>query len=155
MRRAARVCAGHPALFAYSVVNEIPPDIVRWSGTRAVAEFIDELADVARVADPGCLCTFANYPPTEFLRPQNLDFLCFNVYLHHRQPFRNYLARLQMIAEGRPLVLGEFGMDTQREGETAQAELIAWQIEYAFRGGLAGAVAFTFTDDWYRNGQAG
>ncbi|MBP7827852.1 MAG: glycosyltransferase [Verrucomicrobia bacterium] len=153
VRRAARVCAGHPALFAYSVVNEIPPDIVRWSGTRAVAEFIDELADVARVADPGCLCTFANYPPTEFLRPQNLDFLCFNVYLHHRQPFRNYLARLQMIAEGRPLVLGEFGMDTQREGETAQAELIAWQIEYAFRGGLAGAVAFTFTDDWYRNGQ--
>lgn len=153
VRRAVQVCAGHPAIFAFSVANEIPPDIVRWSGARAVAEFTDELVAVAKAADPGCLCTFTNYPPTEFLRPHSLDFLCFNVYLHHRQPFRNYLARLQMMADGRPLVLGEFGMDTLREGEAAQAELLAWQIEYTFRGGLAGAVVFTFTDDWFRDGR--
>ncbi len=153
VRRAVTVCAGHPAIFAFSVANEIPPDVVRWSGARAVASFIDELVAEAKAADPGCLCTFTNYPPTEFLRPQSLDFLCFNVYLHHRQPFRNYLARLQMIAGDRPLVLGEFGLDTIREGEPAQAEMLPWQIESAFRGGLAGAVVFTFTDDWYRDGR--
>jgi len=153
VRRAVKVCAGHPAILAFSVANEIPPDVVRWSGGRAVAEFIDELAAEAKAADPQCLCTFTNFPPTEFLRPQSLDFLCFNVYLHDRQPFRNYLARLQMIAGDRPLVLGEFGLDTLREGEASQAELLPWQIEYAFRGGLAGAVAFTFTDDWFRDGQ--
>lgn len=153
VRRAVAVCAGHPAVFAFSVVNEIPPDVVRWSGARAVAAFIDELVAEAKTADPHCLCTFTNYPPTEFLRPQTLDFLCFNVYLHHRQPFRNYLARLQMIAGDRPLVLGEFGLDTIREGESAQAEMLPWQIESAFRGGLAGAVIFTFTDDWHRDGR--
>jgi len=153
VRRAVHLCGGHPALFAFSVANEIPPDIVRWSGARAVAEFVEELVAEAKQADPDCLCTFTNFPPTEFLRPQSLDFLCFNVYLHHRQPFRNYLARLQMIAGGRPLVLGECGVDTLREGPTAQEEILPWQIESAFRGGLAGAVVFCFTDEWFRGGQ--
>ena len=44
IRRAVKSCARHPAVFAFSVVNEIPPDVVRWSGARAVADFIDELA---------------------------------------------------------------------------------------------------------------
>ena len=36
------------------------------------------------------------------------------------QPFENYLARLQMLAESKPLLLGEFGMDSLREGEARQ-----------------------------------
>ncbi len=153
VRAAVKGCAGHPAVFAYSVANEIPPDIVRWSGGKAVAEFIDELVAEAKAIDPDCLCTFTNYPPTEFLRPQSLDFLCFNVYLHNRQPFKNYLARLQMIADTRPLVLGEFGIDSLREGEPQKCEILTWQIETAFRSGLAGTVVFSYTDDWWRGGQ--
>jgi GT2 family glycosyltransferase len=153
VRRALYACARHPAVFAYSVANEIPPDIVRWSGARAVADFIDELVLEAKQVDPDCLCTFTNYPPTEFLRPQSLDFLCFNVYLHQPQPFKNYLARLQMIADAKPLVLGEFGIDSLREGEAQKCAMLQWQIEHAFRGGLAGAVVFSFTDDWYRDGR--
>ena len=64
VRQAVSDCARHPAVFAFSVVNEIPPDIVRWSGARAVSEFIDELVQVAKQDDPECLCTFTNYPPT-------------------------------------------------------------------------------------------
>ncbi len=152
VRRAVNACEGHPAVFAYSVANEIPSDIVRWSGVRAVTEFVDELVEVAKAADPDCLCTFTSFPPTEFLRPHNIDFLCFNVYLHQRKPFESYLARLQMLADNKPLVLGEFGMDSLREGEAAQGELLAWQIEAAFRAGLAGTVVFSFTDDWFRGG---
>ena len=44
-----------------------------------------------------------------------MDFVCFNVYLHQPQPLKNYLARLQMLAESKPLLLGEFGMDSLRE----------------------------------------
>jgi glycosyltransferase involved in cell wall biosynthesis len=151
VRNAVKSCAAHPAVFAYSVVNEIAPDIVRWSGERRVAAFLDELIDCAKEIDPECLCTFGNYPPTEFLRPQNIDFVCFNVYLHQQKPFENYLARLQMIANEKPLVLGEFGIDSLSEGEPAKCEMLDWQIETTFRGGLAGAVVYSFTDDWFKD----
>jgi len=150
---AVLACARHPAVFAYSVANEIPADIVRWSGAARVADFIDDLVAEAKRLDPQCLCTFTNFPTTEFLRPQALDFICFNVYLHQPQPFQSYLARLQLLADAKPLVLGEFGVDSLREGEPAKCEWLAWQIELAFRAGLAGTVVFSFTDDWHRGGQ--
>src|SRR5215831_2295865 len=75
VRRAVIACGRHPAVFAFSVANEISPDIVRWSGAKATAEFIDELVAEARRADPDCLCTYTNFPPTEFLRARSLDFV--------------------------------------------------------------------------------
>jgi GT2 family glycosyltransferase len=153
VRRAVAGCQGHPAIFAFSVANEIPADIVRWSGAAAVANFIDELILEAKRTDPDCLCTFVNYPPTEFLRPQSPDFVCFNLYLHQEAAFKSYLARLQMQAEGKPLLLGEFGIDSLREGEARKSEMLAWQIEGGFRSGLAGAVVFSFTDDWWKAGE--
>ena len=153
VRQAVFACARHPAVFAFSVANEIPSDIVRWSGAQAIGDFIDDLVHEAKRADPECLCTFTNYPPTEFLRLQSVDFVCFNVYLHQRQALESYLARLQMLTESKPLLLGEFGIDSLREGEARQCEILEWQIQSAFRGGLAGAVVFTFTDDWWRGGR--
>jgi O-antigen biosynthesis protein len=153
IRRAVYTGARHPAILAFSVANEIPPDIVRWSGARAVADFIDDLIQEAKRVDPHCLCTYTNYPPTEFLRPQAVDFVCFNLYLHHEQPFRNYLARLQMMAEAKPLVLGEFGIDSIREGEARKCEMLEWQIGDLYLEGLAGGIVFSFTDDWYKDGR--
>ncbi|MEP6662626.1 MAG: glycosyltransferase [Verrucomicrobiota bacterium] len=153
IRQGVRACAVHPAVFAYSIVNEISPDIVRWSGAGAVENFLDTLVDAAREIDPDCLCTFANYPPTEFLHPRNMDFFCFNIYLHQQKPFENYLSRLQMHADTRPLIVGEFGIDSLREGEAQKCEMLDWQIETTFRGGLAGTVVFSFTDDWYKDGR--
>src|ERR1044071_1503471 len=43
VRRGVEACQGHPAVFAYSVVNEIPSEIVRWSGVRAMTDFIEDL----------------------------------------------------------------------------------------------------------------
>lgn len=153
VRHAALACARHAAVFAISVVNELPPDVVRWSGAAAVEAFLDELAAAVKAVAPDCLCTFGNYPTTEFLRPRSMDFACFNVYLHDRRALRNYLARLQTLADTRPLVLGEFGMDALREGEARQAALVAGTIETAFRAGLAGVVAYSFTDEWYKDGR--
>jgi glycosyltransferase involved in cell wall biosynthesis len=153
VRRAVCSCGQHPAVFAYSIANEIPPDIVRWTGAAAVSDLIDELVMEAKRADPGCLCTYSNFPPTEFLNPRGVDFVCFNVYLHHEQPFKNYLSRLQMIADAKPLVLGEFGVDSLRESETRKCEMLAWQIEEGFRAGLAGMVVFAYTDEWCHDGR--
>src|SRR6266496_3347816 len=153
VRRGVEACRSHPAVFAYSVVNEIPAEIVRWSGVRAMTDFIEDLVEAAKSIDPDGLCTFTSFPPTEFLNPQNIDFVCFNVYLHQQKPFENYLARLQTLADAKPLVLGEFGIDSRREGEASQSETLAWQIEAAFRAGLAGTVIFSFTDDWFKGGR--
>jgi len=153
VRSAVAACSRHPAVFAFSIANEIPPDIIRWLGAAAAADFIDELIFEARRVDPDCLCTYSNYPPTEFLRPRAVDFITFNVYLHQEPAFKNYLARLQMMAEAKPLVLGEFGIDSLREGEARKCEMLAWQIENSFRAGLAGTVVFTFTDEWHKDGR--
>src|SRR5690554_101195 len=55
--------AAHPAVFAFAIGNEIPPDIIRWSGTRKVEAFLDELVEAARHAAPDALFTYANFPP--------------------------------------------------------------------------------------------
>jgi len=150
--QAVASCKGLPAVFAYSVANEIPAEIIRWSGIARTARFVDELIEEAKSIDPTALCTFSSFPPTEFLHPQNIDFVSFNVYLHQRPAFEGYLARLQSLAAHKPLVLGEFGMDSLREGEANKCEFLAWQIESAFRSGLAGTVLFSYTDDWFRGG---
>ena len=107
VREAARAGRGHPALFALSVVNEVPSDVVRWLGHEKVERFIDELVDLAHQEDPRALVTFASFPPTEYLHPRSVDFYTMNVYLHRREKFRAYLQRLQNQADEKPLVLGE------------------------------------------------
>lgn len=154
VRQAVRDCGQHPALFAFSVANEIPADIVRWSGVRRMAAWLERLIDIGRAIQPDVLFTYASFPPTEFLHPRNTDFDCYNVFLHERSAFERYLVRLQLHATGKPLVLGEFGVDSLRMGEKVQAEMLAWQTELAFRLGVGGLVVFAFTDEWHRGGRA-
>lgn len=149
---AAEALAGHPAVFALSLANEIPPDIARWYGAARIEKFLDELAAIVKHVDPLRLVTFVNFPTTEFLRPASVDFVSFNVYLHDPRPFANYLDRLQSIAGPKPLVLAELGMDSQREGEEAKSRFLTSHIEIAFRAGLAGMFLFAFTDDWHTGG---
>ncbi len=68
-------------------MNEIPPDIVRYVGREKIEDFVDELVGIAKREAPDCLVTFANFPTTEYINPQGVDFVCFNVYLHDGQVF--------------------------------------------------------------------
>ncbi|HKP03492.1 MAG TPA: glycosyltransferase [Chthoniobacterales bacterium] len=144
---------GHPALFGYLVGNEISSTMVRWLGVRRVTEFVEHLIRMGREVDPGVLFSYASYPPTEFLLPQNSDFSCFNVYLHNQDAFERYLLRLQNLSEDRPLILGEFGMDTIRHTQEEQAEMLGWHTESVVKCGLAGTIFFTWTDEWFTGGE--
>ncbi|HET9522905.1 MAG TPA: glycosyltransferase [Terrimicrobiaceae bacterium] len=145
--------AGHPGLLGYLVANEISSTMVRWYGVRRVTEFVENIINVGRDTDDDVMFSYASYPPTEYLLPTNMDFYTFNVYLHRRSEFERYLARLQNLAEDRPLIMGEFGMDTLRHAEEEQAEMLRWHIESVVRGGLAGTFLYTWTDEWWCNGQ--
>jgi glycosyltransferase involved in cell wall biosynthesis len=145
--------SGHPGLLGYLVANEISSTMVRWYGVRRVTDFVENLINVGRDADDDVLFSYASYPPTEYLLPTNMDFYTFNVYLHRRTDFDRYLARLQNLVEDRPLIMGEFGLDTMRHPEEEQAEMLNWHVESVVRGGLAGTFLYTWTDEWWCNGQ--
>jgi GT2 family glycosyltransferase len=147
-----RACAGHPALLAYSIGNEIPSTIVRWHGRRRVERFLRDLCDIVRQHDSESLVTYVNYPTTEYLQLPFLDFLSYNVYLEAPDRFEPYLARLQNIADYKPLLMAEIGLDSLRNGPDAQARSLGWQIRASFAGGCAGVYVFSWTDEWHTGG---
>jgi GT2 family glycosyltransferase len=152
VRTNVRACAGHPAVLCYAIGNEIPAPIARWYGHRRLERFLERLYQAAKSEDPDGLVTYVNYPTTEYLQLPFLDLQCFNVYLEAQEPFESYLAHLQVVAGDRPLILGEIGMDSRRNGLQAQADLLDRQLRATFAAGCAGAFAFAWTDEWHRGG---
>jgi hypothetical protein len=116
---------------------------------QARSRFLRELVDAAKTADPDVLVSYANFPSTEYLETDFTDFLAFNVYLHREEDFRRYLFHLLNLAGDRPLVLTEIGMDSIREGVQSQAKFLSQQLSASFEMGVAGAVIFSWTDDWH------
>ena len=148
-----RSCARHPAVFAYLVGNEIPPDIVRWHGPQRVERFVKSLVALAKREHPGALVSYANFPSTEYLNVADVcDFLCFNVYLHDEGAFRRYVARLHNLTVTKPLVLTEFGADSLRGSQEEQRDILSWHIKAAFSSGVAGTFVFAWTDEWFTGG---
>src|SRR5207248_2435567 len=153
VRTTTKRYVGNSAVLGYLVGNEISSTMARWLGVRRVIEFVEHLIRIGRAVDPGVLFSYATFPPTEYLLPQNVDFFCFNVYLHNQPDFERYLLRLQNLTEERPLILGEFGMDTIRHSQDEQAEMLGWHIESVAKCGLAGTILFSWTDEWFTGGQ--
>jgi hypothetical protein len=135
---------GHPALGGYFVGNEIETTLVRWMGAARVVAQIERLIDLGHANDPGTLFAYANYPSTEYLLPQNQDFVAFNLYLEDRDSLSSYLARLQNLAGDKPLFISEFGADARTHGELGQAEILEWYLESAGAAGVAGSTIFAF-----------
>jgi glycosyltransferase involved in cell wall biosynthesis len=115
-------------------------------------EFLNSLVRLVKKHDPLALAAYANFPPTEYLLPSEVDFYSYNVYLHRRKDLVNYLGRLQNLAGDKPLVLSEFGMDTIRHPEEEQAQLLAEHVTTVFESGLAGTFIFSWTDEWFTDG---
>ena len=150
VRASVRASAGHPAVLCYAIGNEIPASIVRWHGRKQIERFLARLSRAVKQENPGALVTYVNYPSTEYLRLPEADLLAFNVYLERRGLLERYLARLQNLADDRPLLLAEVGLDSRRNGTDMQAEILRWQIETCMEAGCAGTFVFAWTDEWHR-----
>jgi len=149
-----RELGDHRGVLMFALGNEIPPGVVRWHGRLRVERFLRDLYEEAKDVCPESLFTYVNFPPTEFLDLPFFDVCAFNVYLHREADLRAYLARLQHIAGHKPLLLAEGGVDSIREGEAGQAEMTAMHVRAAFEEGACGAMAFAWTDEWWRGGHA-
>lgn len=152
VRHAVAANAGHPAIMGYFIDNEIPPDLMRWYGVNTMESFLDSLVAIVKKEDPTALAAYANFPPTEYILPSAVDFYSYNVYLERERDLVNYLARLQNLSGDKPLILSEFGLDTIRRGEEAQADLLSHHIKNVFQSGLAGTIIFSWTDEWFTDG---
>jgi O-antigen biosynthesis protein len=153
IRAKVRTCAGHNALLCYALGNEIPAQLVRWIGPARIERYLRKLFEAVKEEDPAGLVTYVNYPTTEYLRLPFLDLVSFNVYLERREELAAYLARLQTLAEERPLLLSELGLDSMRNGLDTQASVLDWQIRLTLAAGAAGAFVFSWTDEWHRGGE--
>lgn len=142
-----------PEIAGVLVGNEIESSLVRWMGPEKVRSFLEEVIAGVKAILPNTLVSYTTYPSTEYLIPRNADFVAFNVFLETPEALKGYLQRLQVLAEGRPLVITEFGLDSLRHGEEAQARCKAWSND-AFRAAeVAGQFWFSFTDEWHRGGK--
>lgn len=144
--------AGHPAVLCYAIGNEVPAPVCRWYGRRRIERFLKRLYLAAKAQDEAGLVTYVNYPTTEYLKLPFLDFQCFNVYLETPERLRAYLSRLQNLAGDRPLVMAELGLDSRRNGQEKQAQVLSWQVRETFACGCAGMFVFAWTDQWHRGG---
>ena len=147
-----RALDSHPALMLVALGNEIPAPVVRWLGRERVERFLRDVYDDAKASSPDALFTYVNFPPTDYLDLSFVDLFAFNVYLHREADLRAYLARLQNLAGHKPLLLAEAGADSIRETPEGQAALTGMQIRTASAEGACGAIAFTWTDEWWRGG---
>jgi GT2 family glycosyltransferase len=48
--------------------------------------------------------------------------------------------------------MSEIGLDSLRNDENTQADVLNWQVRSTFNSGCAGVFIFSWTDDWYRGG---
>jgi glycosyltransferase involved in cell wall biosynthesis len=48
--------------------------------------------------------------------------------------------------------MAEIGLDSRRNGERTQAEVLSWQVSTSFEIGCIGAFIFAWTDEWWRGG---
>ncbi|MCW1921967.1 glycosyltransferase [Luteolibacter arcticus] len=147
-----RALEGHRALAGVFVANEVPADLVRWMGPVQVRQALEGLIALGKELRPDLLWCYGNYPSTEYLEPENADFTAFNVYLESETAFRSYLRRLHHIAGDRPVLISEFGLDSQRNGTAKQAEILAWAIRIAREEGMAGMTVYAWSDRWWNAG---
>lgn len=146
-----------PALLAWVLGNEIPSSTVIQRGERLIIEGLADLYHAVKGADPRHPVTHANWPLMKSLDLKFLDFISFNVYPLWPPEvvaagFGPYLRDvLQPIADGKPLLITEFGVNTVEAGEAGQARLLKECWEGIGMAQAAGGVVFEFADEWWKN----
>jgi glycosyltransferase involved in cell wall biosynthesis len=147
------VCRGNPTVLGIAVGNEVPVDLVRLHGQRAITDVLADLTARIHEADPDLPVTYVNFPTSEFLDVEGQDLVSFNVFLERPEALRGYLRHLLVLARDRPLLITELGLAGDVHGAAVQAETLDWQLGIVDETGCAGATVFSWTDEWGVGGQ--
>jgi hypothetical protein len=147
----------HPALFGWVLGNEVPSWIVTDEGADRVEARLHGLYDAVVAIDPDHFVTHANWPNARALDLGFLDVCSFNVYALWppevvARGYGKFIADvLRPIADGRPLLITEYGTNSLEAGEEGQARLTRQCWEQLRAAGAVGGFAFEFADEWWKN----
>jgi hypothetical protein len=146
-----------PALLAWLVGNEAPADVLQAHGDNTVVEGLRDLYRSVKALDAEHPISYGDWPISKHLDLTFFDFMSFNLYPLWppdvvAMGYGTYIERvLKPLANGRPLLISEFGVNTIEGGAEGQGRLLrdSWR---SLRGaGAAGGVVFEFADEWWKN----
>jgi len=102
------------------------------------------LARIAKAEDPEGWSRYVNYPSTPNILSAVFGLCLLQRLSRSQERLEAYLARLQNIATtNAPLVMAELGLDSLRNGEDKQADVLDWQVRpHGLCGGPAAGYLF-------------
>ena len=145
---------GHEAIFGYFVGNEIPTDhgpLARRAAGHAFCRASDRRRPPGRSPSALLLRQLSAHrvPPAVRTSISTRSMSISSA----SSDFERYLARLQNLAEDKPLIMGEFGLDTIRKGEDRCRPRCSTGISIAWcAAARPGTIFFSWTDEWFTGG---
>ena len=149
-----RALASHPAVLLLALGNEIPAGVVRWLGPERVERFLLSCMTTPRRSRP----TLSS--PTSTIRRPNISTCRLSTWSRSTCICiaSAICARISRVCRTSPVTSRCWwpkpAPTAAREGMSGQAALTAMQLRASFAEGTCGAVAFAWTDEWWRGGHA-
>lgn len=138
--------------------HEMPGWVIDKVGAEDVRAFLGRLRSAIRTGGSDAPVCYGNWPPARDLRlDRDLDFLCYNVYPFYppevaARGFGRFIAEeLVPLAQGRPLLITEFGINTIEVSPERQAEVLDESWRALLSAGAQGGFVFEFADEWWKN----
>ncbi len=154
--RSASANSQESNLLAILLGNEVTEWVLKQKGHALIESRLRTLYDDVKAIVPLIPVSHANWPVTRSLDLSFMDLTCFNLYPAWPREvvlagYGNYIESvLKPIANGRPLLITEFGQNSLEVTPERQAQVLrdAW-AEIRIRA--AGGVVFEFVDEWWKN----
>ncbi|OQA27145.1 MAG: Glycosyl hydrolases family 2, TIM barrel domain [Verrucomicrobia bacterium ADurb.Bin345] len=158
----------HPNVLCYLLLNEPHGHAVHSAGVSTVKAFYAKLREAARRADPKRLFSYSNCVATDFVMPDEWDFVAANVYpyspvtIEKALGYRTYLEILRdRYAGGKPMLITEFGLSVSPRGDgrgyggnslEEQRDGVLRMWNDILNTGCGGGCVFMWTDGWWKYG---
>jgi hypothetical protein len=156
----ARVSAlkGKPAIIAWMVGNEVKEEVIDEMGPAAVGDALGDLRKAVRKVDPGrpvCHGTLALHRTLGL--DDQMDIVTYNIYPFYPTEvaingYERFIRdEILPLANGRPVVVTEFGVNSLEASEERQAEVLKQCWDGLRAVGCQGGMVFSFADEWWKN----
>lgn len=167
VKRVLAYSKNYDCIITYLIMNEPMPQHIRKVGSQATADLWKKIIDLIHREHPGVPVTISgNAAITEFVDMNLFDVYAYNLYDYDGDNSTiGYTNTLRLLkernAQGKPLILTEFGLSVSRQGWgryggntlAQQAAAIPRYYRDLLDAGAVGACPFYYADGWWKGGE--